>query len=552
MTTKPVNIAAYLPKMAQSQPHTPAIIAPFGRSPAGRVLYEHYTYKQLNDKSNAIAAGLEKVGITRGVRTVLMVKPSLDFFALTFALFKIGAVPVVVDPGLGLKSLKSCLGRAKPEAFIGIPPAHIARILFGWSKKTIKTYVTVGRRWFWGGHTLDQVQNLAAADTAYEMAETRGDEIAAILFTSGSTGPPKGVVYRHENFAAQVEMIRELFGITPGEIDLPTFPLFALFDPALGMTTIVPDMDPTKPAQVDPAKIIEAIEDFGVNTMFGSPALLNTVGRYGAKHQIKLPTLKRVIAAGAPLPAHVMERFHTMLEDDAVIYPPYGATESLPVAVLGSHEILEDTWPQTEQGAGVCVGRPVPIVEVKVIGITDEGISKWDDSLCIPQGQVGEIVVKGPVVTQAYFNDGENTGLAKIDDTGGVRHRMGDLGYFDPQGRLWFCGRKSHRVTLAEQTLFTVPCEGIFNAHPDIYRTALVGVGTGDNRKPVLCVELEASSAKTSQVELTDTLQKMAKQHQHTTGIQTFLFHPSFPVDIRHNAKIGREKLSVWASEKLA
>lgn len=551
MTTKPVNIAAYLPKMAQSQPYTPAIIAPYGRSPSGRVLYEHFTYKQLNDKSNAIAAGLEKVGITRGVRTVLMVKPSLDFFALTFALFKIGAVPVVVDPGLGLKSLKSCLGRAKPEAFIGIPPAHVARILFGWSKKTIKTYVTVGRRWFWGGHTLDQIQALAAADTAYQMAETRGDEIAAILFTSGSTGPPKGVVYRHENFAAQVEMIRELFGITPGEIDLPTFPLFALFDPALGMTTIVPDMDPTKPAQVDPAKIIEAIEDFGVNTMFGSPALLNTVGRYGVKHQVKLPTLKRVIAAGAPLPAHVMERFHTMLEDDAVIYPPYGATESLPVAVLGSHEILKDTWPQTEQGAGVCVGRPVPIVEVKVIGITDEGISNWDESLCVSQGEVGEIVVKGPVVTQAYFNDSENTNLSKIDDTGGIRHRMGDLGYFDPQGRLWFCGRKSHRVILSKQTLFTVPCEGIFNAHPDIYRTALVGVGTGDNRKPVLCVELETSSAKTSQIELTDALQKIAKQHQYTADIQTFLFHPSFPVDIRHNAKIGREKLSVWATEKL-
>jgi acyl-CoA synthetase (AMP-forming)/AMP-acid ligase II len=285
--------------------------------------------------------------------------------------------------------------------------------------------------------------------------------------------------------------------------------------------------------------------------MFGSPALLNTVGRYGVKHQVKLPTLKRVIAAGAPLPAHVMERFHTMLEDDAVIYPPYGATESLPVAVLGSHEILEDTWPQTEQGAGVCVGRPVPIVEVKVIGITDEGISNWDESLCVSPGEVGEIVVKGPVVTQAYFNDSENTDLSKIDDTGGIRHRMGDLGYFDPQGRLWFCGRKSHRVILSKQTLFTVPCEGIFNAHPDIYRTALVGVGTGDNRKPVLCVELETSSAKTSLIELTDALQKIAKQHQHTADIQTFLFHPSFPVDIRHNAKIGREKLSVWATEKL-
>ena len=550
MNNKPINIAAYLPKMAASQPHTPAIIAPFGKSPAGRILYEHYTYKQLDDKSNAMAAGLEKIGITRGTRTVLMVRPSLDFFALTFALFKVGAVPVVVDPGLGLKSLKSCLGRAQPEAFIGIPPAHAARIVLGWSKDTIRTRVTVGRRWFWGGHTLKQVEAMGTQETAYQMAQTKGDEIAAILFTSGSTGPPKGVVYRHENFAAQVEMIRELFGIQPGEIDLPTFPLFALFDPALGMTTIVPDMDPTKPAQVDPVKIIEAIEDFGVSTMFGSPALLNTVGRYGEKHKIKLPTLKRVIAAGAPLPAHVMERFHTMLDDDAMIFPPYGATESLPVAVLGSQEILSDTWPQTEQGAGVCVGRPVPIVEVKVIGITDEGIETWDESLCVENGQIGEIVVKGPVVTQAYFNDGNNTGLSKINDAGAVRHRMGDLGYFDSQGRLWFCGRKSHRVKLHSETLFTIPCEGVFNAHPEVYRTALVGVGEGAKRKPVLCVELENQHTNKNQV--SEALKKMAKNHAHTSQIETILFHPAFPVDIRHNAKIGREKLSVWASEQLS
>ena len=233
-----------------------------------------------------------------------------------------------------------------------------------------------------------------------------------------------------------------------------------------------------------------------------------------------------------------------------MIYPPYGATESLPVAVLGSQEILSDTWPQTEQGAGVCVGRPVPIVEVKVIGISDESIETWDESLCVGPGEIGEIVVKGPVVTQAYFNDGNNTGLAKINDNGSVRHRMGDLGYFDDQGRLWFCGRKSHRVTLHSETLFTIPCEGIFNAHPDVYRTALVGVGTGESRKPVLCVELEKQ--ETNKENLSQALKELAQAHPHTSQIDTILFHPSFPVDIRHNAKIGREKLSVWATEQLS
>lgn len=551
MTTKPVNIAAYLPKMAAEQPHTPAIIAPVGRSRGGRVLYEHYTYQQLNSQSDMLAAGLEKVGIVRGTRTVLMVRPSLDFFALTFALFKVGAVPIVVDPGLGLKSLKSCLARAQPTAFIGIAQAHVARLIFGWAKDTLATKVTVGNRWFWGGHTLSSVLELGA-QANFEMAKTKGDDIAAILFTSGSTGPPKGVVYRHENFAAQVEMIRELFGIVPGDIDLPTFPLFALFDPALGMTTVVPDMDPTKPAKVDPKKIIEAIEDFGVTTMFGSPALLNTVGRYGEKHGVKLPTLKRVITAGAPLPAHVIQRFHTMLGDTGVVYPPYGATESLPVAVLGSHEILSETWPLTEKGAGVCVGMPVPIVEVKIIGINDKEIPEWDDSLCLPTGEVGEIVVKGPVVTESYFNDGNNTGLAKIADNGSLRHRMGDVGYFDSQGRLWFCGRKSHRVQIEKETLFTVPCEGVFNAHPMVYRSALVGVQEAGQRKPVLCIELEENSSKPELATIKAELLKLAQKHTHTACINTFLFHPSFPVDIRHNAKIGREELSRWAAKQLS
>ena len=545
-----VNIAACLPEMAERQPYKPAIIFPNGRGRDGQILYSHYTYRQLNQLSDHIAAGLQSVGIKRGTRTILMVKPSLEFFALTFAIFKLGAVPVVVDPGLGLKSLKSCLGRAEPEAFIGIPAAHAARVVFGWAKKTLKTHVTVGRRLFWGGYTLEHIKALGAQGKQFELVETQADEIAAILFTSGSTGPPKGVVYRHGNFRAQVDMLREMFGIEPGEVDLPTFPLFALFDPALGMTTIVPDMDPTKPAKVDPRKIIEAIEDFGVTTMFGSPALLNTVSRYGEAQAIKLPTLKRVISAGAPVPEPVMKRFHAMIAADACIYPPYGATESLPVAVLSSHEILGETWSQTESGSGVCVGYPVASIEVRIIKISDDVIATWSEDLCVATGEIGEVVVKGPQVTDSYYNDEKNTALSKIRDGDSIRHRMGDLGYLDPQGRLWFCGRKAHRVQTKDDTLFTVPCEAIFNTHPSVYRTALVGVPDGATRKPVLCVELEKPAAEQDQTRITRDLEELAQRFGQTQSINSFCFHPGFPVDIRHNAKIGREALSKWAEEQ--
>ena len=222
------NIAAHLPEMARRQPDTPALYIPTGRDRQ----YQQYSFKQLDQQSDRAAHALESIGICRGVRTALMVKPGLEFFTLTFALFKVGAVPILIDPGMGLKNLKVCLGEAEPEAFVGIPKAHIARLLFGWSKSTLKILLTVGKRSFWGGTTLESLLAAVPADHSYRMADTAADEVAAILFTSGSTGVPKGVVYTHGNFVAQVDQLKRVYDIRPGEVDLPTFPLFALFAPA--------------------------------------------------------------------------------------------------------------------------------------------------------------------------------------------------------------------------------------------------------------------------------------------------------------------------------
>ena len=546
-----VSIASYLPRMAERQPHALAVVYPDGRDRHGRVRYTHYTYAQLDAQSDLIARGLATVGIRRGVRTVLMVRPSLEFFALTFALVKSGAVPVMVDPGIGLPRLKTCLADAEPEAFIGAPMAHAARVVLGWGRSTLKTHVTVGRRWFWGGTTLERVKHAGRRAAQEPLPDFAPEDPAALVFTSGSTGIPKAVVYDHGNFAAQVEMIRDLYDIRPGEIDLPTFPLFAIFDPALGMTTIVPDMDPTRPAEVDPRKIIEAVEDFGVTNMFASPTLLDTMGRYGVEHGLELPSLRRVISAGAPVPATVMERFLSMLEPGARLVTPYGSTESLPVASISSDEVLGETRARTDEGAGVCVGLPVDRVRVSIIGINDGLIECWDDTLCLPPGEVGEIVVKGPAVTRSYYGRDEATLLAKIPDAegDGFSHRMGDVGYLDEQGRLWFCGRKAHRVVTAERTYFTVPCEAVFNTHSRVHRTALVGVRRDGKISPVLCVEVERNA--TADDALTGELKALGSAHEHTRAIDTVLYHHGFPVDIRHNAKIGREKLAAWATGRL-
>ena len=560
MKQKSTNIAAALPAMAALQPDKMAIAWPDGRGG-----FSERTFRELDEDSGRLAAALTAYGITRGTRTVLMVPPSLDFFALTFALFKAGIVPVMVDPGMGLKSLKACLAEAEPEAFIGIPKAHAARIALGWGKDTIRLRVTAGRRLFWSGTTLAKLRVRTWKQPAritptesmpppesMDPVETSVDDIAAILFTSGSTGVPKGAVYTHGNFLAQVKLLRETYGIEPGEIDLPTFPLFALFDPALGMSAVIPEMDPTRPANVDPKKIINAIQRYGVTNTFASPALLHRVGSYGASHDVKLPTLRRVISAGAPVQSGVLERFSRMLPDGTEIHTPYGATEALPVSSMGSRSILAETAAETQLGRGVCVGLPVAHTEVRVIGIDDEPIPTWSNDLESPAGEIGEFAVKGSQVTRSYYGRDASTALAKIvDPEGGFWHRMGDIGYVDECGRLWFCGRKAHRVELESETLYSVQCEGIFNAHIDVYRTAVVGVPRDGCTLPVLCVELRGNSTA-DRTKTEAELRATAAGNELTRSIDTFLFHKDFPVDTRHNAKIFREKLAVWAASQLS
>jgi acyl-CoA synthetase (AMP-forming)/AMP-acid ligase II len=546
--TAVVNIAAFLPALAARQPDAAALHVPVGREPDGRRRYASWTYRQLDEQSDRVARGLTAIGVGRGVRTALMVKPGFDFFALTFGLFKAGAVPVMIDPGIGLKYLKQCLGEAAPEAFVGIPAAHAARVALGWARGSVRTLVTVGRRLFWGGHTLEQVT--ARGDGGPFLAPTEARETAAILFTSGSTGVPKGVVYEHRHFVAQVDLIRETYGIEQGEVDLPTFPMFALFDPALGMTTVIPDMDFTRPANVDPAHLVEIAGRFGATNMFGSPAVMNTLGRHGARTGARMPSLRRVISAGAPVPGPVMARVVPMLPAGALIHTPYGATENLPVATIASDVLLGETWARTHEGAGVCVGAPVPPNDVRVIRISDDAIDAWDEALCLPAGEVGEITVLGPTTTETYFRREASTRLAKIRQGDRVRHRMGDLGYFDDRGRLWFCGRKGHRVRTADGELYSVPVEAVFDAHPQVYRTALVGVGEAGRQRPVLCVELEPDAAAPFE-RIVEELRALGARHAHTRGIDVFLRHPGFPVDIRHNAKINRERLAVWAGKRV-
>jgi len=541
------NIANTLATVAERLPDRTGLIVTAGRG------YRKWTFGDLQQITDGFAHCLEKAGISRGDRVVLMVRPSVEFICLTFALFKTGAVVVLIDPGMGYKNLLKCIAQVRPVGFIGIPRAHIFKTLFPKPFVTVKTNICVGFSGGIFGPSLDADRLLAESSgvgvKSYHGPDIATDDPAAVLFTTGSTGPPKGVRYDHSIFFAQLQHIRDYFGISPHDIDQPAFPLFGLFSTALGACAVIPDMNPSKPAQVNPEKFIRSIRDHGVTYSFGSPAIWRVVSRYCLKQKIILPSLKKVLMAGAPVPGDLLEATRAILPADAEIYTPYGATESLPVSAITASEILAETWEKTRQGQGTCVGKPLPGNEIRIIPISDLPLDRFQEDWKLPAGHIGEIVVKGPVVTRCYENNEPETRLAKIEDNDGFWHRMGDVGYLDDQQRLWFCGRRGHRVVARDTIYFTICCEAVVNEHPEVFRAALVGIGEMGGQLPVMLIEPYVKQKDPDR--LLAEVRELAGRHPLTASIDHFLIHPSFPVDIRHNAKIFREKLAVWAATRI-
>jgi acyl-CoA synthetase (AMP-forming)/AMP-acid ligase II len=316
----------------------------------------------------------------------------------------------------------------------------------------------------------------------------------------------------------------------------------------MGMTTVVPYMDPTRPALADPKLLVQAIERFSVTNVFGSPALMNVLGRHTEAQGIRLPTIRRTISAGAAMPIATIRRLQKALPEDAEVYTPYGATECLPVAAIPGRQLDEAVEQRTTAGEGTCVGYPVKPNRVRIIPVTDHAVETFADTVELPPGITGEIVVGGPTATDAYWQRDEQTRLAKIaDEDGVIWHRMGDAGYFDTEGRLWYCGRKSQRVIIGDTTLFPDQVEAVFNVHPEVARTALVGIGARGKQIPVLCVEPLGKPGRKRRERIKYDLLQLGRNNPLTAPIKEVLFHKAFPVDIRHNAKIGRETLAQWA-----
>jgi acyl-CoA synthetase (AMP-forming)/AMP-acid ligase II len=364
-----------------------------------------------------------------------MVRPGIEFVTCVFALLRAGMVTILIDPGMGRRNVLRRLAEVGPDGFIAGPVAQTLRLLFRRKFPGAKWNVTVGRGW--GGMKLDRLAKLDHPDRIHRREPSAADDPAAIIFTSGSTGPAKGVLYTHRMFETQVSEIQSTYGIEPGGVDLSCFPLFALFNSAMGVTTVLPEMDFSRPAAADPQKLLAAANDWQVTQAFASPALWRKLSAHCAKTGERIESLQQIFSCGAPVPADVLRSSLAMAAPGAQMHTPYGATECLPVATIEAAEVLAETAAKTDQGAGVCVGRKFDSIDWAVIRISDESIESIEQTAELGPGEIGELVVRGPQASPEYVTRVEANAASKIADGEGLWRRMGDVGYFDEQGRFW-------------------------------------------------------------------------------------------------------------------
>lgn len=539
--------------VAAADPERAAVLFPSPDTDGLLPRYSSVTYQELDEWSDAIAEHFTVSGIHSGTRTVVLVLPSPELFAIVLGLFKVGAVPVVIDPGMGLRKMLRCLRAAEATAFIGTPHAHLARIVFRHHFLEVKTLVTVGRRWLWRGESLRRWARRPAGVLPARIAAP-DDELLLVAFTTGSTGPAKAVALTHGNVSAMVDQVDIARSRVAPHTSLITLPLVGVLDLVLGSRCVLPPLIPSRVGATDPVHVVDAINRFGVRTMFASPAVLIPLLRYLQREHVGLPTVQSIFSGGAPVPDWCITGLRTALNPEAQVFAGYGATEALPIATIESRELFDGLAERAHHGDGICLGRPVEHVRARIVVLTDEPIPTWARAherageLAATRG-IGELVVAGPNVSTSYYWPRSANVTGKIAD-GDLRwHRTGDLARIDEEGRIWFCGRKSQRVETTTGPMFTVQVEQIFTVVPGVARTALVGIGPRGAQQPVLCVELAPGADRG---DVAAAVRQRAAKFELTEPISEILFHPAFPVDIRHNSKIGREQLTRWATAQLS
>ena len=539
------NLAELFVRAAAANPNRMAL-AMAGSRGVGDI--QEMTFRELDRASDAYAHGLRRSGLLAGDRVLLLMKPSTAWIALVLGLLKSGIVVVMVDPGMNRASLLGCIESAAPAAMVGTPIAHVLAALGRRAFAGLRMRWLAGWPWAPGA-----IERLARADgAAFSVAPVGPDATAAIVFTTGSTGDPKGVVYTHGNYFAQLDLLRRRFSIEERELALPGYLPFAILCLCMGNACAIATYHPARPASVDPKLVMELVRRYRPSYGLGSPAFWSRLAQHGARTGERLDGMRLLMLFGAEVHESILRGLREILPAGGELHTPYGSTEAQPITTISDRELLDPGLAGRRSELGVCVGTPLDGVEVELVAITDGPVGEGDRGARLGPGAVGEVVVRGPMVTGSYFRKPEQDRLQKIGRGRAAWHRMGDCGSFDGDGRLWLAGRKAQRIETADGLLFPLPVEARTNRHPAVRRSALVGVGPRGSQRAVLIAELfDSKLPAADRARAAAEIGELARNTGSARSIRDVLFHPCLPVDYRHNAKIQRDVLARWAQDRL-
>ncbi len=532
------NIATLLGNASELSSDQTAIIS------AKEGAFEPRSFKELHDDVKDCAAYLKLHGIAKGDQVLLAVKPGFQLILISFSLFFLGAIPIIIDPGMGLNAFLKCIKNTQPSALIGISLMHLIGKFFPKSFQSVEKKILIKSKQF-----LNEIKQ-KKGHLIPSPATTIDEDLAAIVFTSGSTGVPKGVSYTHQVFNSQIHHLKKNFGIQQGEKDLATLPIFALFNPALGVTSVIPDMNPRKPSLADGKKIVRTIQEYEITTAFASPVIGKKIYNACKPENLSLPKVKRFFLAGAPSHPNLVENLSNIISNGMVILP-YGATEALPISA-SNHLEVKILARDIARGNGSCLGKPLPGNEVRIMPTTHSPFESGPN--CpkgLKQGAVGEICVSGSIISKEYYKMPGATTDSKFSDGKLFFHRMGDLGYFDKHGYLRFLGRKVERILTINGPIETERCEPVINGIEGVSRSALIGIGSNKVKEPCVVVEPEKNIKRSTFNKIKGQIDKTLRRRFPSFSFPYIVFQKSLPVDSRHNAKIHRLSLSKKWSVKV-
>jgi acyl-coenzyme A synthetase/AMP-(fatty) acid ligase len=491
------------------------------------------SFAELHARVSAIAAGLGALGLRPGQRVALLVPPSVELVAAIYGVWRSGGVAVVADRGLGVAGLGRAVRGSRVEWIIGPPAALAAARALRWAPRARP--VVVGRRRVLGA--VATLADLERIGTVVPPAPTGADP-AAVVFTSGATGPAKGVRYRHAQLSAQRDALLAAYTITSEDRFVAAFAPFAILGPALGIPSTIPDVDVTKPRTLTSGALAAACASVDATIVFAAPAALANVVRT-ARPGERLDRVRLVLSAGAPVPVATLRAVGALCPA-ADLHTPYGMTECLPVADVSLAGI-----DAAGAGSGVCVGAPVTGATVMIAPLDfDAGLAVAP----LPPSEMGEVLVRAQWASDGYDELwGTERDARPSDAAGVVWHRTGDVGHLDRHGRLWIEGRTVHVISTVSGPTTPVPVEVKVEADGCATRCAAVGVGPRGTQQVVVVVEDPSASDGLAPDELTSRVRAAVG-----TPVAAVLTVGALPVDIRHNAKIDRAAVSAWATAVLS